>query len=347
MNHETYPIDFVLFWVDPGNKQWQQEKAEYRAKVFGDQKQEADLAIRYRDWDNLQYWFRGVEKYAPWVRKIFFVTWGAVPDWLDTTNPKLVIVNDREILPEGCAPVFSPNPKEINLHRIPDLSEHFVYFNDDMFLIRETDPTDFFLNGRPREMAVSYQLANDMDGDSFRHMLFTMMGVINSFFSKKEVQRRHWHQWYTLKYGAQVINTLRTRPFRYFSGIMIPHLPSPMRKSTYEEVWEKIPELLMETSSRRFRDPLDLTQYIFRYWAICKGEIEPANIYKYGKEYFMEDLALKELCETISRQKYKMICINDSRKITDFERCITLIQKSFETLLPERSSFEKEEADPR
>ena len=74
MNREAYPIDFVLFWVDPANEQWQKEKAEYRAKAFGDQKQEANLAIRYRDWDNLQYWFRGVEKYAPWVRKIFFVT---------------------------------------------------------------------------------------------------------------------------------------------------------------------------------------------------------------------------------------------------------------------------------
>ena len=210
-----------------------------------------------------------------------------------------------------------------------------------MFLIRDMDPTDFFLNGLPREMAVSYLLANDMEGDSFRHMLFTMMGVVNSFFSKKEVQRRNWRQWYTLKYGKQVINTLRTRPFHYFSGIMIPHLPSPMRKSTYEEVWEKIPERLMETSSHRFRDPMDLTQYIFRYWAICKGEFEPANIFRYGKEFFMEDRFVEELCDTITGQKYKMICINDSCKIHDFERCITRIQEAFETLLPERSSFEK------
>lgn len=341
MKCESYPIDFVLFWVDPRNKQWQKEKAEYRAKAIGDQKQEANLVTRYRDWDNLQYWFRGVEKYAPWVRKIFFVTWGAVPEWLDTANPMLEIIYDRDILPEGCNPVFSPNPKEINLHRIPDLSEHFVYFNDDMFLIRKTDPTDFFRNGLPREMAVSYLLANDMEGDSFRHMLFTMMGVINGFFSKKEVQRRHWRQWYTLKYGKQVINTLRTRPFRYFSGIMIPHLPSPMRKSTYEEVWEKIPDRLMETSSHRFRDPMDVTQYIFRYWAICKGAISPANIFRYGKEFFMEDRFIEELCETIAGQKYKMICINDSSKINDFEHCITRVQEAFETLLPECSSFEK------
>ena len=158
MKQEAYPIDFVLFWVDPENRQWQQEKAEYRAKAFGIPEQEASLAIRYRDWDNLQYWFRGVEKYAPWVRKIYFVTWGAVPKWLNTEHPKLEIIYDRDILPEGCAPVFSPNPKEINLHRIPGLSEHFVYFNDDMFLTQNTVPGDFFEGGLPREMAVSYVL---------------------------------------------------------------------------------------------------------------------------------------------------------------------------------------------
>ncbi len=342
MKREPYPVDFVLFWVDPENEQWRKEKAEYRAKVFGVQEREAGLTIRYRDWDNLQYWFRGVEKYAPWVRKIYFVTWGAVPAWLDTSNPKLVVVNDREILPDGCAPVFSPNPKEINLHRIPDLSEHFVFFNDDMFLTRETDPEDFFLMGLPREMAVSYVLSNDQDNDSFQHILFTMSGVINGLFSKKEVQRRHWRKWYTLKYGRQVINTLRTRHFRKFSGIMIPHLPSPMRKSTYEEVWKAIPDRLMETSSHRFRDPNDINQYIFRYWAICRGEFIPTDIYKYGKEFFMDDKVTDELCRNIEGRKYKMICINDSQEVRNFESCRDRVREAFDRILPEKSSFEKD-----
>lgn len=342
MKREQYPIDFVLFWVDPENREWQQEKEKYRAKVSGNQKKEANLAVRYRDWNNLQYWFRGVEKYAPWVRKIFFVTWGAIPEWLDTSNPKLEIIYDRDILPEGCAPVFSPNPKEINIHRIPGLSEHFVYFNDDMFLTRETEPNDFFVNGLPREMAVSYLLSNDRNNDSFHHMLFTMMGVINGFFSKKAVLRRHWRQWYTFKYGKQIINTLRTRPFRLFSGIMIPHLPSSMRKSTYEEVWDALHDRLLDTSSHRFRDPTDLTQYIFRYWAICKGEFEPSNIFRYGKEYFFHEEETERLCSDIADRKYKMICINDDSRIRNFELCTAQIREAFDRILPDKSSFEKD-----
>ena len=344
MKREQYPVDFVLFWVDPENKQWQQEKAKYQAKASGEQEQEANLAVRYRDWDNLQYWFRGVEKYAPWVRKIFFVTWGAVPAWLDTSNPKLVVVNDWEILPEGCAPVFSPNPKEINLHRISGLSEHFVYFNDDMFLTREMDSEDFFLKGLPREMAVSYLMSNDEGNDSFNHMLFTMIGVVNGHFSKKEVQRKYWRQWYTLRYGKQVVNTLQTRSFRHFSGILIPHLPSSMRKSTYEEVWKVLENRLLDTSSHRFRDPTDLTHYIFRYWTICRGEFAPTNILKYGKEFFMtgDDRMTGELCDTITGQKYKMICINDSSEIRDFESCRDRVREAFDRILPEKSSFEKD-----
>ena len=306
MKREQYPIDFVLFWVDPLNKQWQQEKAEYQAKASGEQEQEGSLAVRYRDWDNLQYWFRGVDKYAPWVRKVYLVTWGAVPEWLDTANPKLEIVYDHDILPEGCAPVFSSNPKDVNIHRIPGLSEHFVYFNDDMFLTKETQPTDFFVNGLPREMAVSYQLANDADNDSFQHILFTMSGVINGLFSKKEVQRKHWHQWYTLKYGKQVINTLRTRSLSFFSGIMIPHLPSSMRKSTYEEVWDALEDRLL------------------------------------GKEYFFHDGLTEKLCSDITTQRYKMICINDSREVRDFESCKAQIREAFDRILPDKSSFEKD-----
>ena len=78
------PIDFVMIWVDGNDPEWRKEKSKYDGKVVTASNSE----VRYRDWDNLQYWFRGVEKFAPWVNKIHFVTWGHLPEWLDTTNPK-------------------------------------------------------------------------------------------------------------------------------------------------------------------------------------------------------------------------------------------------------------------
>ena len=70
-------IDFVIAWVDGNDEKWQEEKAKYSPQQGTDSN-----VNRYRDWDNLRYWFRGVEKYAPWVNKIFFVHGGMYPSGL-------------------------------------------------------------------------------------------------------------------------------------------------------------------------------------------------------------------------------------------------------------------------
>ncbi len=338
---ENYEIDFVLSWMNPYDDNWRREKAKYWAIEIRDPNYDVNQVARFRDWDNLQYWFRGVEKFAPWVGKVYFVTWDTVPEWLNLDHPKLQIVRDREIIPGGAAPAFSPNPMETNLHRIPGISERFVFFNDDMFLLNDVFPSHFYKGGLPCEMAVSYPLTNAIENDPFQHMLFTMTGVINSFFDKKTVQKKHWRKWYSLLYGKQLFNTVATSRFRAFSGIMIPHLPSPMRKSTYEEVWNAIPEQLMATASHKFRNLADLTQYIFRYWAICKGEFAPTNVFRYGKEFFMNDATLEGLCDFIRNQRTPIVCVNDSKDVQNFEKCRDEVKAAFQQILPEKSSFEK------
>ena len=42
----------------------------------------------------------------------------------------------EDYLPDEYRPAFSSHPIELNLHRIKGLSERFVYFNDDMYLLR-------------------------------------------------------------------------------------------------------------------------------------------------------------------------------------------------------------------
>ncbi len=341
MQSEQYDIDFVLSWMNPYDDNWRKAKAEYWSLEIRDPEYDVNQVARFRDWNNLQYWFRGVEKFAPWVHNIYFVTWDTVPQWLNINHTKLRIIRDREIIPQGCAPTFSPNPMETNLHRIPGISEHFVFFNDDMFLLNHTEPSDFYQNGLPKEMAISYSLMNDPGNDPFHHMLLTMMGVINGYFDKKQVQKRNWKKWFHPVYGKMLINNVLTVNNSSFSCILIPHLPSSMRKSTYEEVWQTIPDKLMSTASHRFRNLSDITQYIFRYWAICKGDFEPANVYQYGKEFFMNDETLDDLCRIIRNQSYKMICINDSKNIKNFEKCRDEVIMAFDQILHEKSSFEK------
>ena len=86
-------IDFVVTWVDGADPKWLKEKSEYE-KLEGNKESKTfqnwlNSDCRYRDWDTMKYWFRAIEKYAPWVNNIYFITWGHIPEWLDLSNPKL------------------------------------------------------------------------------------------------------------------------------------------------------------------------------------------------------------------------------------------------------------------
>lgn len=68
---ENYPIDVVVLWVDGSDEEWQREKARYKGECVA-----CDCEARYREWDNLQYIFRGIERFWPWVNRVFLVTNG-------------------------------------------------------------------------------------------------------------------------------------------------------------------------------------------------------------------------------------------------------------------------------
>ena len=92
-----------------------------------------DREERYRDWEILQYLFRGIEKFAPWVRTVHFVTYGHLPKWLNVQNSKLHIVNHKDFIPAQYLPTFNSHTIEWNFHRIKGISDQFIYLNDDYF----------------------------------------------------------------------------------------------------------------------------------------------------------------------------------------------------------------------
>ena len=103
-------IDFVITWVDGNDPEWQKEKQKNLEKFLNSTVQSTKVGYsknRYRDWGTLKYWFRGVEKNAPWVNKIYFVTCGQIPEWLDSKNKKLVILNLKDYMPKKYLPTFN------------------------------------------------------------------------------------------------------------------------------------------------------------------------------------------------------------------------------------------------
>lgn len=327
-------IDFVIPWVDGNDPVWRNEKNKYILQLQEDGREE-----RYRDWDNLRYWFRGVEQFTPWVNKIYFITCGHVPNWLNTQNRKLVIVNHGDFIPQKYLPVFNVNPIEVNLHRIKGLAEHFVYFNDDTFIINKMKKSDFFKEGLPCETAAV--TVHCLDARFNTYGAFQAIGIVNKYFDYKKTLLKHWKKWFSPKNGKNVLRTLYLLPCPRFPGIYQTHLPTAFLKNTFKILWRLEPDLLRETSASRFRNKLDYTQWLFKDWQLASGNFMPRNS-NIGKSFLFEkENSIFYIEKYIKQQKGKMICINDCTLINDkFIDYKVRIIEAFKKILPEKSSFE-------
>lgn len=337
-------IDFVITWVDGNDPVWQAEKKKYDTKA-GDSR-----ITRYRDWGTLRYWFRGVERYAPWVGNIYFVTYGHKPDWLNVNHPKLIMVNHKDFIPEKYLPTFSCRPIELNLHRINGLSDRFVYFNDDMFLLQPVTESDFFINGLPCETAVlTVSALAGGEAKKKRKTKFSSLytalafncALINRNFEKNKVIMKNWYKWFNIKYGSSCLRTLLLMPWNYFSGIMNYHIPYSYLKSTYEEVWAKEKDILDLTCSHKFRMMTDVSQTVMNFWQCASGNFMPRNPHIGKALWLRDDKKNNEIVfDTIRKQSYKMICVSDEVHEGSFNEIKSNFLKTFESIFPEKSSFE-------
>ncbi len=329
-------IDFVVTWVDGSDPEWRKEKACYSPKGIAD-----DNEVRYRDWDIFRYWFRGVEKFALWVRKIHFVTWGHLPSWLDTSNPKLHIVNHKDYLPKDILPTYNSTVLELYLHKIPDLAEKFVYFNDDMMITKPMKPEDFFIGGKPCDMlAFQPVVANPKNPTMTHHYINTSL-VLCKYFDKRKNVIENPGNYFKIGYPPlYFFYNMLELGFPLYTGFYTVHGPSPFCKRTFETVWEKESELLKSASCNRFRSDTDIPPNVFREWQKLSGDFVPKNVQKFFK-YYELGRNEEELFKDIRKQTKKVICINDGEFKGNAEELKCRLHRAFEAILPEKSSFEK------
>lgn len=327
-------IDFVMIWVDGNDPEWQKEKNKYdSSNKTGD-----SSVVRYRSWDNLQYWFRAVEKFAPWVNKIHFVTWGHLPEWMNTENPKLNIVNHKDYIPKEYLPTFNANTIELNLHRIKGLSDKFVYFNDDMFITDYVRPEDFFINGKPVD---TYSLDCIYFGKkSAGFFNGNDLELINTHFSKKQCLKKDFSKWFSPKNGIKrVIKTAMLNTWPWFPGLYYNHLPSNFLKETFETVWNEEGDVLNETCMDKFRTKSNCNQWLIKFWQLAQGVAVPRSA-NFGRCFHIKDRTFNEMLSAIEKSRYKLICINDTVNTSNFELQKQQVIDSFEKLLPQKSGFE-------
>ena len=339
-------IDFVLTWVDGTDPAWLADKQRFERKetaVSG--ADDANMECRYRaDTDILRFWFRAVEKFAPWMNRIHFVTCGQKPEWLNETHPKLHWVNHRDYIPSEYLPTFNSNVIELNYHRINDLSEHFVLFNDDMILTRPISPEFYFRNGVPVLMT-DLRYPKKIGYNNWSRIAFNDYCLVNRSFDIGLAIRQNKDKWFSVRdlglrrVVQNVVSYVanKTLPVGLYGHVALPHL-----KSTLQEIWDRYPDIMLQTTKHKFRTDDQVNQWLLCAWNQAKGIFYPVHENGIGRNFSLSPDNIKEVCDAIIKQHYPQICINDTQNNIDPDRCAAEIVRAFETILPQKSSFEKE-----
>ena len=219
-----------------------------------------------------------------------------------------------------------------------------------MFLIDSVEPEMFFKNGLPCDTAILDAQSPSAEGQNHERLplnrvyssLYFNTAVINRNFIKSESIRQNLGKWFHVSYGKACLRTLLLMPWRLFTGFKSGHLPYSYLKSTYEKVWEKENDILDIACSHKFRESNDVSSRLLSFWQIAEGNFQPRSP-KLGVQTFINnDMSHnEEVFETIRKQKYKMLCINDEYSGNDFENVKKYWKQSFELILPEKSMFER------
>lgn len=336
-------IDFVICWVDGSDSEWQQKKAFYNGTSY----QNPD--VRYRDWNILKYWFRAVEEYAPWVHKIYFVTDNQHPVWLNSNHPQLVLVNHQDYIPEKYLPTFNSNTIEVNFHRIKDLSEHFVAFNDDMYINAPITSDYFFHGGLPCDATLEHIFDgkgyNPIEGWGISVIDYMNTQVLNAYFNRKEVTAKNKSGWYGTYLGMKYLLQAYIIKFcgrTEFQHLYTPHNEKAFLRSTYEKVWEVESKLMAETCSR-FRKDTNLNIYLMRYWQLASNQFHPTDVLSKKKTIQLRKGCLPIIERLLFDRSVNSLCLNDSTDCTyeDYQTLKPQIVALFEKKFPKKSSFEK------
>lgn len=220
------PIDAVITHVDLSDPLLQKQLLEY-SELTGTKNSKK----KWR-WDSngeAKYCILSIQKYAPFIRNIFLVVSGPtqVPKWLDQLKGVTVVYHADFFKDLAHLPTFNSMSIEYNLHRINGLSEHYLYFNDDVFICKPVTIKDFIINDK---LIIGLEKGN-----------VTPVGVPTSndigFISA-------W------KNTNKLLDTINPNSGREF----LRHIPQIQRISDHEKLIEMFPESYELTSSSKFRN---------------------------------------------------------------------------------------------
>lgn len=144
-------VDAVITWVDGEDPEFVISKEKYKKKELGSNTgvlESGLLNTRFNSVGEVLYCIQLIRKNLIWVNKIFLLTNGQVPGFLTEEfidEFGVILITHSEVFGEydKYLPVFNSRSIEAMLSEIPNISEEFIYFNDDVFVINSMLYSDF------------------------------------------------------------------------------------------------------------------------------------------------------------------------------------------------------------
>lgn len=290
-------IDYVFPYVDNNDENWIQQYKKYN-KTYEPE--------RYRDWGTLKYIFRGIEKYMPWINNIYLIieSESQLPKWLDVK--KVNIIYHKDIIPEIFLPTYNSSTIEMFLHKIPGLSEYFIYGNDDMFPIGNLSPEDFYYNDLPK-LSIIEKSFNPRTKNLYRHMLFNGENEIRKLLKLPKVKTVYHRTGHNLH---------------------------PMLKSSWEELENLIGDKMFNSCSR-FREKKNLNQDLVAYYHWLNKKYYTSTRTTYQSQ--LKDI--QRIINFLNNSNSQLICLNDSSKV-NFNANKKLVLDLLQSKFPNKSKYE-------
>ena len=321
-------IDVVYTWCDGNDPLFQKERNETLKRIDAHYVEKAHGEARYFNNDELKYSLRSIEKYMPWVNHIYVVTNKQRPTWL-ANHPKISIIDHQEIIPNDLLPTFNSIMIEMYLHKIPGLSDKYIYFNDDVFVNEYLSPSFFFVKDKP-VVRLTYE-------DKYPFLPSRDAG--------EDLLKNNKHFWFKTVIRAWLLAFKRYGRKEFYRPC---HVADAYVKDMVIEAMRVFPELLMSNNSP-FRSEYNIQRIIFNLVALyefgspCRVQKEPGIFYKlFGWRFkALEWYSRTESERTFKRIlqfKPKMFSINTDETMDKSKLGAT--RKFLESQFPEKSSFE-------
>jgi hypothetical protein len=313
----TFPIDAVYTWVDGSDPVWIARRDEALAEGGRPAHRQAANDSRFYSRDELRYSLRSLEAYAPWIRTVWLVTDDQVPDWLNRAHPRLRVVSHRELFGDrGRLPTFNSHAIETQLHRIEGLAEHFLYFNDDVFLGRPLTPLHFFeANGTPRFFPSSAKVG---------------LGAHQPEDPPVVAAAKNNRRLIEASFGRLIVHRLR-------------HVPHPQRRSLLQEIAQRYPAEIAATAGHQFRHPDDvsLPSALAPYYGYATGRAVPGDLC-YSYTDVSGEAVARRLRVMLTERRLDVFCLNDTAsEQSEFARQHQLMNWFLDAYYPVPSEFEQ------